>query len=203
MADTYRDFAHLAAREREGDDFAITVRARDPQRVVCAPHGGGIERGSSELAISIAGAQASLYVFEGLKRTGNSALHVTSSRFDEPRLLAMLAAATHVLAVHGESSEDRIVYVGGGDDAAASRLREALVAAGFTAQAHAVLAGRDPANVCNRGGTGAGVQLEVALGLRREMFGDVTRTGVRRKTPRFAAFVAAVRSAWFPARTPS
>jgi phage replication-related protein YjqB (UPF0714/DUF867 family) len=197
MADTYRDFAHLAAHEREGDDFAITVRVRDPQRVVIAPHGGGIERGSSELANAIAGAQASLYAFEGLKRKGNSSLHVTSTRFDEPRLLAMLAPAGHVLAVHGEGSERRAVYVGGGDEAAAARMRAALAAAGFTAEAHAVLAGRDPANVCNRGRAGAGLQLEVSLGLRREMFDDVTLTGVRRTTARFTAFVAAVRDAWF------
>lgn len=196
MADIYRDFAHLAANEHEGDDFAILVRARDPQRLVFAPHGGGIERGSSELAVAIAGAEASLYVFEGRKRTGNWVLHVTSTRFDEPRLLGLLAQAEHALAVHGESSKRSAVFVGGGDELRAAALRSALAAAGFTAESHAVFAGRDPANVCNRARSGAGLQLEVSMGLRRELFEDVTLAGVRRPTPQFAAFVTAIRGSW-------
>jgi phage replication-related protein YjqB (UPF0714/DUF867 family) len=51
---------------------------------VIAPHGGGIEPGTSELATAIAGDDFSLYLFEGLKSAGNGELHITSTNFDEP-----------------------------------------------------------------------------------------------------------------------
>ena len=196
MADKYRDFAHLAAHEHEGEDFTISACVRDPRRLVLAPHGGGIERGSGELARAIAAAEHSLYVFEGLKRNGNSALHVTSTHFDEPRLLTMLAQAEHVLAVHGASSGRSVVYVGGLDEPGAERMRSALGLAGFTAEPHAILAGRDPCNICNRGRTHAGVQIEIAMGLRRQLFEAVSEVGVRRPTPRFGALVVAIRSSF-------
>jgi phage replication-related protein YjqB (UPF0714/DUF867 family) len=43
---------------------------------ILAPHGGGIEPGTSELAEAVAGEGLSFYAFEGLKRSGNAVLHV-------------------------------------------------------------------------------------------------------------------------------
>ena len=56
------------------------------------------------------------------------------------------------------------------------------------------LQGIDPENICNRGQTGAGVQLEISLSVRAEMFESLDREGRKTKTARFHAFVDAVRS---------
>jgi poly-gamma-glutamate hydrolase-like protein len=71
VADKYRNFAALVA-----------------------PHGGGIEPGTSELADAIAASDLSFYTFEGLKPSGNTDLHITSTRFDEPMCLTLLASST-------------------------------------------------------------------------------------------------------------
>jgi phage replication-related protein YjqB (UPF0714/DUF867 family) len=69
-----------------------------------APHGGGIEPGTSELADAIAGSDLSFYTFEGLKSSGNTDLHITSTRFDEPMCLTLLASSSVVVTLHGEHS---------------------------------------------------------------------------------------------------
>ncbi|WP_376782030.1 poly-gamma-glutamate hydrolase family protein [Agrobacterium cavarae] len=57
---------------------------------VIAPHGGKVERGTSELALAVAGTRLSYYLFEDLKPKGNRDLHVTSSSFNEPQALAVV-----------------------------------------------------------------------------------------------------------------
>ena len=42
-SDKYRDYADLAAHEKEGADYRITVLRRPSPIAVIAPHGGGIE----------------------------------------------------------------------------------------------------------------------------------------------------------------
>src|SRR5512147_3147748 len=112
MRDTYRNFAALSATE-PADAFSISTCDRASRVVVAAPHGGGIEPGTSEIAVAIAGRDLSYYLFEGHKREGNAALHITSSNFDEPRGLALLRRACCALTVHGEASETEMVYLGG------------------------------------------------------------------------------------------
>src|SRR5580693_5386201 len=100
MADRYKSFVELAGNEKENSDFRVRSRACRGTPAVIAPHGGGIEPGTSELADSIAGADLSFYAFEGIKRTGNAVLHITSGRFDEPQGIALVAASPRVVALH-------------------------------------------------------------------------------------------------------
>jgi phage replication-related protein YjqB (UPF0714/DUF867 family) len=198
MADRYACFAELAEHEVAGVDFGIRLRqARLPFAIV-APHGGGIEPGTSELADAAASEQHSFYAFLGLKPTGNAALHLTSTRFDEPLCLELVTRATAVLTLHGEHGDEvGGVFVGGLDDALGTRVGAALAASGFAVGRHTdpLLQGRDPENICNRGTSGAGVQLELSRAVREEMFESLTREGRTHTTPRFDAFVAALRSA--------
>ena len=64
MADKYRDFEDLAQHETSGIDFRIRVRRATDAFAVVAPHGGGIEPGTSEIAEAIAagGSSVSDYV---------------------------------------------------------------------------------------------------------------------------------------------
>jgi phage replication-related protein YjqB (UPF0714/DUF867 family) len=164
MADRYRNFVDLAAHEKEDLDFRIRSNERHGQAVVIAPHGGGIEPGTSELADAIAGADLSFYAFEGMKAKGNRVLHITSSHFDERlKPLALVAASPAVVALHGElDCPDQVVFLGGLDKELGKRIRSALEAAGFAVRIHddPNLQGVDKNNICNRGSSGRGVQLE-------------------------------------------
>ena len=90
--DRYQNFAELSAHEKEGVDYTVTVEERPSPILALAIHGGRIEGTTSELARDIASAgDAKLYLFEGIKPSGNTDLHITSRRFDEPRGLSIAA----------------------------------------------------------------------------------------------------------------
>jgi len=194
--DEYIDFGNLAARETEGTDFRVRVReVAGASTVVAAPHGGGIEPGTTEVAQAIAGDDCSFCAFEGLKTRGNGSLHITSTRFDEPRCIGLVQRSQRVVAVHGEKSKKPVVFIGGLDGPLLGRLSSALRARGFTVlrHPHPDFQGTHPANLCNRGQSGAGVQLELSFGLRRTFFKSLSTMGRKTTTDRFSAFVAAVR----------
>lgn len=200
MADKYNSFAKLAREETGDGAFRVRLRKHLDTVVVIAPHGGGIEPGTSEIAEAIAGDDFSFYTFEGTKQTGNGDLHITSTSFDEPQGLALVRASPTVLSVHGEASPGEIVFLGGRDAAFQKRLRVSLTAEGFEVRVHEDpgLSGRDPLNICNRGRSG-GVQLELSKGLRAAFFRSLRRQDRQDKTERFHQFVAAVREALLPA----
>lgn len=194
-ADKYASFARLAKCERAGTDYRIQTRPTRSDTLIIAPHGGGIERGTSELAAAVADDDLSLYVFEGTKKQGNRDLHITSSRFDEPSCLAMLRDAVRVVTLHGEDRDRDVLFLGGLDTATRQRLQASLERRGFTVlppdKPH--LKGVDPKNICNRCRSGAGVQIEMAKGLRRTLFESLTAVGCQSRTSRFKTFVLAVR----------
>lgn len=193
--DTYLNFAQLAAAE-DAAGYRIVAVERHSDLVVLAPHGGSIEPGTSEIARAVAGAELSLYLFEGRKAVGNGHLHITSTRFDEPQGMQLVKASQAALAVHGESSEDDpVAYLGGRDAALGQALKTHLEAAGFTVGAHdsPLLQGVDPDNICNRGQTGAGVQLELSQALRLQFFPSLNPKGRAAPRKRFYDFVRAVR----------
>jgi phage replication-related protein YjqB (UPF0714/DUF867 family) len=176
--DTYPSFGALALSETEGNDFIVTClhNARD-DIVILAPHGGKIEPGTSELARAVAGSDFALYLFEGLKPSGNRALHVTSTNFDEPRAMAMTGAALHAIGIHGLAADNEEIEVGGLDDRLRDLVNASLLEAGFLSRVvtSGPYAARDPANICNRAKSG-GVQLEIGRALRDKIRADA---GVR------------------------
>lgn len=174
MADKYRNFAELNANERLAADYRIHVHNRGAPVAVIAPHGGSIEPGTLEIAEAISGSTFSFYGFEALRAAGKrGSLHITSARFDEPQALELLRKARKVIAIHGRANgrDATTVLVGGLDASLRDGIVAALTAAGFSAAAvlDGALAGRDPANICNRGVSSAGVQLELPRTLRGKL----------------------------------
>jgi len=199
MNDKYRNFRDLADHEVDGVDYRIRTRSA-AATLILAPHGGGIEPGTSELAEAIAGDDHSFYLFEGLKASGNSDLHITSSNFDEPTCRAMVTQADHVVAIHGEERDDAVVFIGGLDQGCIERLSASLASAGFVIKGpdKPHLKGHTQVNVCNCGRSGAGVQLEITDGLRRTFFRALSPRAERQHTtPAFLRLVGAVREALF------
>ncbi|WP_327237148.1 poly-gamma-glutamate hydrolase family protein [Streptomyces sp. NBC_01317] len=217
---------------REGTDFARRYRRHERvdsslgsvfpygRTVVMAPHGGGIETGTSELCLAIAGyhpatlaplpgggALHDYWMFEGLLDAGNGDLHITSSHIDDRVALSLAAGSLNVVSLHGcrpdqagaPVSRPEAVVVGGRNATFKQYLHDELRAAGFqTIDGSAVpdLAGVDPENLCNRTLLGKGGQLELTTDLRRSMFGTFTRAGRAGSTNEiFDAFTAAVRTA--------
>ena len=179
----------------QGLDFRVRVQERPGTLAVIALHGYGIEPGTSEVAEAIAGNDVSFYAFEGIKSLGNGDLHITSTRFDEPLCMALIMASSWVINIHGENSNRPIVFLGGREGGALTRLRNSLTSSGFNVDIHnnPSLQGCDLANVCNRGISAFGVQLELSKGLRRSFFESLSRVGRQTKTTHFNRFVTAVR----------
>jgi phage replication-related protein YjqB (UPF0714/DUF867 family) len=198
MADRYRNFADLAAHEKEGLDFRIRLDERHGRAAVIAPHGGGIEPGTSELAEAIAGDDLSFYSFDGLKKRGNGVLHITSSRFDEPHALALVAASPAVVVLHGElECPNQVAFLGGLDKELGKHIQTGLEVAGFVVRIHgnSNLQGVDKTNICNRGRSGQGVQLELSQPLRDSFFPSFDRRGREKRTQQGDRFIDAVRTA--------
>jgi phage replication-related protein YjqB (UPF0714/DUF867 family) len=192
MPDKYDSYAELRASEAP-DAFEITVVDRNTAAVVLAPHGGKIELGTTEIAAAVAGDAVSAYAFTGKKASDNFDLHITATRFDEPMALALVSRSEFCVAIHGASGEEPVVFLGGLDEARKADLRQRLSDAGFEPvdPVDPDLQGTSPCNICNRGASGAGVQLEITRGLR-----DALTDGADPEAPgRLAAFAAAVRGA--------
>ena len=111
----YPNFAVLAQHEEEGFDYRILHRNGFSGVLVMAPHGGGIEPGTGDIADALAGSAHAFYCFKGLKKRGNRALHITSNRFDEPLAERMLKKTQWVLTIHGCREGAPLVWVGGRD----------------------------------------------------------------------------------------
>jgi len=167
-----------------GRDFRVAFG--DSKIELClliAPHGGGIEPGSSEIMRAVAeiGGWA-WYEFAGFLRKGNKdQLHISSTDFDEPTLKSMLPRAGFVVAFHGASeSKESIVYVGGkwtlGRRAVIESINgdfgkhgiRAIDAIDSVAPIH--LRGLDDSNITNLGKRAEGIQLEFSRGTRNLLF---------------------------------
>lgn len=180
----YESFRELAAHKREGVDFAVTVLEtnRDRSVVVLAPHGGGIEPYTAELALEIAGDDLALYVFSGMSQSNNRVLHIASTRFDEPRAIHLVQQARIALALHGARGDDCFAMLGGRNERLIERLEEGLLSVDVELQTPpSRLAGRNSSNICNRCQE-AGAQIELSRGLRERLRGNVqTRERFTRK----------------------
>jgi phage replication-related protein YjqB (UPF0714/DUF867 family) len=167
----FRCYDDLARHYIEGVDYAVHVMPRERSGVaVLAPHGGRIEGRTSEIARLIAGDEHRLYLFEGLRTTGDNfdCLHLASHRFDEPRALDLIARCDTVVAVHGYAAPGPDVLLGGLNEKLKRDVARTLAEIGFSylTDGHR-FPGRDPRNICNRGRSGAGLQLELSEGLRK------------------------------------
>jgi phage replication-related protein YjqB (UPF0714/DUF867 family) len=158
--DKYSSFEELALHEREGKDFRILVADRDSDTTILAPHGGKIESMTSDIAEAIAGEEFNLYCFEGIKTNRNyETLHIASHR--------LLSRSPHVFAIHGCDGNHKTIYVGGLNKTMRKCLTLSLREVGLAAdENNSRFAGEEVSNICNRGATGEGIQVELTRGLR-------------------------------------
>jgi phage replication-related protein YjqB (UPF0714/DUF867 family) len=197
--DKYANFKALEQCEIEGIDYEIQSRKGISGVAVIAPHGGGIEPGTAEITNAIAGSDHTFYSFKGNKKSGNMDLHITSTKFDEPRGVIIVKTADTVLTIHGCQETEEIVYLGGLNHDLMEKINKDLTQAGFKTAKNPDhwLQGANPDNICNRSRTGQGVQLEISKGLRKKMFDRQCHSDTTNTTEVFHEFVSAVRDAIF------
>jgi phage replication-related protein YjqB (UPF0714/DUF867 family) len=197
MVDKYSSWSELVRSEGEGVGYIIQLTLANSRWLVIAPHGGGIEPGTTEIARAIAGSDWSFYSVEGIKSSNNKELHITSHRFDEPRFLRTAPKHESIVAIHGceDSRRDKRirVWVGGGDEGLAERMIESLSKGGFPAALDTHTPGKEPTNVCNRGRTRKGIQLELSKSLRDQFVEGLDRTGRKSPRPALSKFSSIVR----------
>jgi phage replication-related protein YjqB (UPF0714/DUF867 family) len=197
MGSKYSNYEYLCRKEKLNKDYRINWRKGKTTSIVIAPHGGGIEPGTTEIADAVAGKDHSYYSFEGIKPSSNGDLHITSTSFDEPHGVELVKECTNVLALHGCNGEEETVYIGGLDSALKLQIQDCLRQAGFITGEHdnPELWGINKSNICNRGKKGQGVQLELSLGLRKRMFYSLKAKDRNNKTGLFEEFVSALKKA--------
>jgi phage replication-related protein YjqB (UPF0714/DUF867 family) len=195
--DKYRNFNDLKQHERRGIDYDIQMRTGTSGIAVIAPHGGGIEPGTGDIAERVAGREHAFYCFKGIKKTGNAALHITSDQFDEPEGIKIAEEADCVLTIHGCSGTEEVIYVGGNNLDFRKMLLDTIAEAGFAVKDNpsSGLAGLKSENICNRGRTRRGGQIELSQGLRKKMFEGVVGDAGKGENKAFFDVVAALRKA--------
>jgi len=168
MTDTYPDFKTLFEHAQEGKDFLVKVNDRGSSLLIMAPHGGNIEPGTTEIAGLIAGKSYSFYSFEGLRSVDNLTLHISSNNYDEPRAMALMATSDIILTIHGLRDRGEFIVLGGLHETLREKIADALRVAGFVVDPSYArkFPATHPSNICNKGLSRKGVQLEISRDLR-------------------------------------
>jgi phage replication-related protein YjqB (UPF0714/DUF867 family) len=206
-------------RRHELFDDGLPEKCAVAKTTIIAPHGGGIEFGTSELCLAIAGYHPATLVippgtgitydywmFEGLRATDNAELHVTSTKCNDGVAESLCGGALNVLALHGCTTTQaelpdnaRTVLVGGRNAALKQHLLNEFAEAeldAIDAVDREALNGDEPTNIANRTLLGMGGHLELTGPLRLTMFEVNTRPQRKHTTTEvFWAFVAACRNA--------
>ncbi len=134
---------------------------------IIAIHGGRIEPETSEIVKKMARTDFLLYVDDQND-------HISSSNFDNDEVYEFLSKVSTVVSIHGQKdTEHSFVMIGGLDKELSGRIRGSLQESGFVIETPPEnLDGDNPYNICNRGVSGKGVQLEISRKLRDQLVSD-------------------------------
>ena len=200
--DKYENFEDLKSNEPESL-FDIVYKNHRSRILIFSPHAGGIEQGTSEICVYIAGNTFSYYLFAGNGRDCKR-LHITSNHFDEPILLRLLTEHQHAVSIHGMRNEMKHeagadIFLGGLNRALIGITTKILIDYHFETKNNfenpgSKLGGKDPANVTNKCMSGEGMQVEISEDLRSQFFqGDFKKkTGRKETTEMFKKFCNAI-----------
>ena len=168
--DKYSGFDELKKSETLDEDYQLYICDAGSRVTIIAPHGGKIEPRTSDLAKRIARGNYNCYCFEGLKEKNNACLHITSHHFDEPNATMILSRSKVVVTIHACTGTAGLVHIGGLDKELGNLIARELKDRGVgVSDDHPRFQGSNPDNICNRGATGKGVQLEITRDLRDDL----------------------------------
>lgn len=171
MADKYNSMKELYSFEPL-HNYRLTHRLNSNSPVlILAPHGGGIEFITSEIAHEVAANHFSLFDFAGVMPERNfSNLHVTSRHYDCSIAKRLSSKAHFSLAIHGCKGEEseKATFIGGQDRLGRQTVQRHLEQAGFIVkEAPAHLSGLGADNIVNQNQRCMGIQLELTTAQRQ------------------------------------
>jgi phage replication-related protein YjqB (UPF0714/DUF867 family) len=185
----------------------------ETQKIIMAVHGGGIETGTSEIALATAGYDPAtlatsadgyglhdFWLFEGLLPSGNGDLHVTASHYDDPIATELVRNARRCISLHGctDAQASGKIQLGGRDHELRDIILEELELVGIPAEisTNPMLDGSLPDNIANKTEIGGCAQLEMGTSYRGSLFGINTRPQRKKTTnAQFWLLVGALRRA--------
>lgn len=172
MVDQFSTMSDLLSKTKQGTDWEIITRDVGQQVIVTAVHGGAIERGTSELADCISHlGDYKFYTFKGVRNNKNNELHVTSRHFDEPILHHMIKQSQFAISIHGCMGNKPEVYIGGRDKQLIGAIKVELEYINVVVKdAPQHISGFHSDNFVNCCQRNAGVQLELTVALRKQLF---------------------------------
>ena len=183
--DYYRSMTDLLHDTQEGKDWTKESTNRHSNVLIFAPHGGNIEKGTTELTKAIANkGNYDYYAFNGTRNKNNSQLHVTSTNYNDPDLINRNYNKDISISVHGtgQSQGKNTVLIGGRDEQLIQLISKELSTFKFNVQRSlGHLAGIDTNNVVNYNKKGQGVQLELTPDLRKSFFSNGDDSSKARK----------------------
>lgn len=177
--DHYQSFTEMAVKNTEGIDYLILLKGDPSPILVTAFHGGYIEPGTSELGRAITNEQFDFYSFDALKpgqmderSLTSSTLHITSTRFDEPKLMSLIQKKDFCLGLHGFGGYEGDFCVGGGNEQERKKLVETLnknfpdlISCELCCPPLNGTSARNPINRCHK----KGVQVEISPTVRSKI----------------------------------
>lgn len=177
----YSSFAKLSASE-EAADYTIKTTDIGSDTTILALHGGGIERGTSELVETLNGyGKYNTYLFEGLKANSNWSLFLRAINFDEPTAVSLVQDSDYTLSIIGATGDNEITYIGGQNKLLAELIRLHLISKGYNVKTLSVpdrIAGVMNSNIVNKNKLLndsyqiGGVQIAISKGLRDKLVTD-------------------------------
>ena len=172
MADHYNSMRELKGYET---DWSIETNQNSHPVLSIAPHGGGIECGTSELALLVSQKlNCNFFTFKGQLSSNNSRLHVTSSHYNDQLALALTKQVNYTISIHGyHDKEKESTYIGGTNEQLKSLIKKHLESRGFIVlEAPKNLAGKSRRNINNKNRFKSSVQLELSTKLRKSFFSN-------------------------------
>ncbi len=178
----YNSFAELSASEK-AENYTIKAHDIGSDTTILAIHGGGIERGTSEVVETLNGyGKYNTYLFEGNKVNGNGSLFLRAINFDEPKAVSLVKNSDYTLSVIGAAGDDEVTYIGGQNKILAELIRLHLVNQGYNVKPlNSIperIAGELNSNIVNKNElfNGSyqigGVQIAISNGLRDKLVTD-------------------------------
>jgi phage replication-related protein YjqB (UPF0714/DUF867 family) len=128
----YNSFSELMANETEGVDYSIQLKDNSKDITIFTVHGGNVSIGTSDLVNNlVSGDKYNYYLFEGIKNEDNFSMHITSTKFDEPRALNLVQNSENTVSFIGIKDAGSKVYVGGMNKLLAKFISLHLQAGGY------------------------------------------------------------------------
>lgn len=129
--DYYANLDELKSKLVKGKDYCIVSKDRNSKVTIVAPHGGGIEAGTSELARAIAGEKYNSFDFFAKSLKARTFGHVTASHFREEKLSKILSKSLICVSIHRMRDRHFVLYLGGANLALKKLAAKELLKNGF------------------------------------------------------------------------